>query len=299
MKRSGIILSVIIIAVLSIVMSGCSEKNGVSANVKDAGGESATPGKQMKVEFIDVGQGDSELIMLPDGKTILIDGGSKGKSDEVMAELDKQKVKSIDYLFVTHAHEDHIGGLPDIIRNYDIGSVYMQKASTNTAIFRDLLQSIKDKGETIKTIREGQLIIDDKDLKLSLQAFNEKAKTYSDMNNYSIVLRLVYGKTSYLFMGDAFTEIEKKLIADNDNLKSDVLKVSHHGSSYGSSLEFLKEVDPRYAVVSVGENNRYDHPHQETVDKLKGICDKVFYTDENGTVTSTSDGVTLTIKGAR
>lgn len=296
MKRS-VVMATILLSFMIFVF-GCQENSkALGTNGVDVGG-SASGKNQLRVTYVDVGQGDSEIVKLPDGKTILIDGGSKGKSDEVMAELNRQNIKTIDYLFITHPHEDHIGGLVEVVKKYKIGDIYMQKASTNTMVFRNFLAAIKAKGEKVKTIKEGGYLIGDKGSKLSLQSFNENLASYKELNNYSIILRLKYGSTSYLFMGDAFDSIEKKLVKSGYDIESDVLKVSHHGSRYGSYSGLLSSVRPKYSVVSVGGHNRYDHPNMATITRLKRVS-KVFMTDENGTVVSTTNGKTLTIKGAR
>lgn len=250
-----------------------------------------TPGEDLKVHFLDVGQGDSIFIELPTNETILIDASIKEASNKIINYLREEKVSKIDYVFATHPHSDHIGGMSAVIKAFDIGQIYMPKAVTTTKTYENLLLTIKDKNLKIKTAKAGNTIIDTDDLKLVVLAPNQDS--YESLNNYSIVLKLIYKEKSFLFMGDAETLSEKEITGD---VQADVLKVGHHGSRTSTSQAFLNKVNPSYAVISVGLNNDYKHPHQEVIDRLEKKNIKIYRTDQNGDIMFTTDGYNIDVK---
>lgn len=250
-----------------------------------------TPGEELKVHFLDVGQGDSIFIELPTNETILIDASIKDASDKIINYLKEEKVSKIDYVFATHPHSDHIGGMSAVIKAFDIGQIYMPKAVTTTKTYENLLLTIKDKNLKIKTAKAGNTIIDTDDLKLVVLAPNQDS--YELLNNYSIVLKLTYKEKSFLFTGDAETLSEKEITGD---VEADVLKVGHHGSRTSTSQAFLNKVNPSYAVISVGLNNDYKHPHQEVLDRLEKKNIKIYRTDQNGDIIFTTDGYNIDVK---
>ena len=250
-----------------------------------------TPGEDLKVHFLDVGQGDSIFIELPTNETILIDASIKDASDKIINYLKEEKVSKIDYVFATHPHSDHIGGMSAVIKAFDIGQIYMPKAVTTTKTYENLLLTIKDKNLKIKTAKAGNTIIDTDDLKLVVLAPNQDS--YESLNNYSIVLKLTYKEKSFLFTGDAETLSEKEITGD---VEADVLKVGHHGSRTSTSQAFLNKVNPSYAVISVGLNNDYKHPHQEVIDRLEKKNIKIYRTDQNGDIIFTTEGYNIDVK---
>lgn len=243
---------------------------------------------KLRIHFIDVGQGDSILIQFPDGETSLIDGGSRGYEDSVLQYLKRQGIKRIDYLIATHPHEDHIGGLPKLIQNLEISSVYMPKVSANTRIFEKLLAEIKDKGLKVTAAKAGMTIKDTGGVIYKVLAPN--AVSYEEINEYSVVIKLTYLNKSFLFTGDAEKVSEDEMIDGKENLSADVLKIGHHGGKTSTSKKFLERVNPQYAVISVGKQNDYGHPHEEILGRLRDRNIKVFRTDEAGTVLIQSDG---------
>lgn len=249
--------------------------------------------KQLKVSFIDVGQGDSELIQSPNGKTMLIDAGTNDTGINVINYLKQHKIKKIDVLVATHPHEDHIGGMDNVIEDFNVGKIYMPKVTTTTKSFKDVLNAIKKKGLKITIPAAGSSISFDNSVKTQVLAPN--SSKYENLNNYSIVIKMTYGEKSFLFEGDAQAESEAEMIKKGYNLRSDVLKVGHHGSESSTSPNFLKKVSPKYAVISCGKNNDYGHPHKITLQKLTAAKVQIFRTDLQGTIVITSDGNTIKV----
>ena len=244
---------------------------------------------ELRVSFIDVGQGDSEFIELPNGETLLIDAGTNETGADVVSYISSLGYTSIDYVVGTHPHEDHIGGLDDVIRTFDVESVYMPKVTADTKTFEDVLDAVDEKGLTINTAKAGVTLVDGDGLSVKMLA--PVLDEYDNTNDYSAVIRIVYDDTSFIFMGDAEQYAEDLITGDVD---SDVLKVGHHGSSTSTGEAFLERVSPSYAVISCGLGNSYGHPHTETIEKLGGI--PVFRTDEMGTIVATSDGSEISFR---
>lgn len=252
-----------------------------------------TPDGDMSVHFLDVGQGDCSLIIMPTGETMLIDTSTKDQADVILEYIDYYKIKKIDYLVLTHPHADHIGSAPKIISSLDIGTVMMPDATTNTRIFEQTLNAIDAKNLEITIPKPGD------EFKLgeaSITILGPVDNT-DDLNNMSIVLRLDYGKTSFLFTGDAEHYSESLMLSKHkaSAFKADVLKIGHHGSSTSTSSKFLSAIDPDYAVISCGKDNSYGHPHTETIKNFqkKGIT--YFRTDEQGNIVFSSDGKSVTV----
>lgn len=246
----------------------------------------------LKVHYIDVGQGDSILIQTPNGKNMLIDAGTNESSNTVTSYLSNLGITQLDIIAGTHPHEDHIGGMDAVINMFKIGKVYMPKATATTKTFEDVITAINNKGLSITTPVPGTTVDLDSSVKLEILAPNEDA--YEELNNYSIVFKLTYGSKSFLFTGDAEDVSEKEMLSKGYDLKADVLKVGHHGSSSSTSDAFLSAVNPQYAVISVGKDNDYGHPAVSTMDKLKAKGIAVYRTDENGTIVATCDGTSIT-----
>jgi competence protein ComEC len=244
----------------------------------------------LKVNYLDVGQGDSEFIELPNGQTMLIDAGNPENGAGIVDYIKGLGCSKIDYLIATHPHADHIGGMATVVNSFDIGMIYMPKVSTTTKTFEGLLTSIQKKGLKVNTAKSGINLIKNGNLIVDMIA--PVGTSYSDLNQYSAVIKITYGNNSFLFMGDAGATAEGQITAD---VKADVLKVGHHGSSTATSDSFLKKASPKYAVIEVGKGNSYGHPTAATLLKLKNIGAAVYRTDEAGTILFTSDGKTITI----
>lgn len=243
----------------------------------------------LRVNYIDVGQGDSEFIEFPNGETMLIDAGTNESGQTVVNYIKSLGYTSVDYVIGTHPHEDHIGGLDDVINSFDIGKIYMPKVTTDTKTFEDVLDAVENKNLTINTAKSGVVITETDDFSVKIVA--PVSEQYDDLNNYSAVVKISYKDNSFLFTGDAEELSENQI---TDDISADVLKAGHHGSSTSSSDKFLDRVCPSTVVISCGEDNSYGHPHKETIEKLNSRNIKYYRTDINGTVVATSDGSTIT-----
>ena len=237
------------------------------------------------IHFVDVGQGDCILIS-KNNEHVLIDAGNNEDGPLLVEYFKELGIKKFKFVIATHAHEDHIGGIDNVINNFELGHYYMPDVITTTKTFEDVLDALLAKKKAFETPNIGDKF------KLSDTEFEVLylGSDKSDLNNTSIVLKLTYKNTTYLFMGDATDKVEKILINEGKDLESDVLKVGHHGSQYSSTAAFLKQVSPRYAVIQVGQDNDYDHPKQITIDKLEKLKTLTYRTDKHGTIILTSDG---------
>lgn len=253
--------------------------------------ESAFQKGMLNVHFLDVGQGDSIFIELPDEKTMLIDAGENYHGEGIKNYIGDCGYSRIDYLVATHPHADHIGSMPYIVRNMDIGSVYMPKAAANTKTYENLLESISKKGLKITSAKAGLTIAEESDYTINVVA--PVTIDESNLNNSSAVIKLTYKDNTFLFTGDAEKKELETITAD---ISADVLKVGHHGSTTSTTEEFLDEVNPSYAVISVGEDNSYGHPHKETLDLLEAFNCEIYRTDFDQTVVFSSDGKTISVK---
>lgn len=243
----------------------------------------------LTVHYLDVGQGDSEFIELPNGECMLIDAGTAEYGDDIVSEIEELGYDSIDYLVATHPHADHIGGMQTVIDSIDVENIYMPRASTNTKTYENLLTSISNSGLKINTARAGKTIIDDGAVKAEF--LSPISESYAELNNYSCVMKLTYNSSSFLFMGDAEKEVEEEIIAQSYSKSDcDVLKVGHHGSRYSSNDAFLRAVTPEIAVISCGKGNTYNHPHTQAIERLQNAGAKIYRTDKLGEIIITTIG---------
>ncbi|NPV51931.1 MAG: MBL fold metallo-hydrolase [Firmicutes bacterium] len=249
----------------------------------------ASPGLPvLSVHFIDVGQGDSILVKVRDGKTMLVDGGDTDAGARVVNYLKKQKVRQIDVMVATHPHLDHIGGLIQVLTEFPVKGVYDSGMVHTTRTFERYLTLIDKKNIPFKLARRGQVI----DLGSSVRAriLSPAEPLPEDANNCSVVMRIEYGNIALLLVGDAEAAAEGEMISSHQPLSAQVLKVGHHGSRTSSATIFLDEVKPEVAIISCGAGNPYGHPHPGTIAALGARGVKIYRTDVNGTIVVETDG---------
>lgn len=251
-------------------------------------------GSGVSVHVIDVGQGESILVQTPSGN-VLIDAGENDQGAVVMDYLKSQGVSSIDYFVGTHPHSDHIGGMDTVIEQMDVKNVVMsdipESIMPTTKSFRDVLLAIQNKGLEITVVEPGDTF-EAGDTRFEVLA---PLKDYDELNDISVVLKMTYGNTSFLFPGDAEKDSEKDMVDAGADLSADVLVVGHHGSSTSSTKSFLNAVSPAYAAISCGKDNSYNHPNEKTLEKLEERNVKIYRTDEDGTVVFVSDGENISV----
>lgn len=266
--------------------------NKVFKEIQFALGIDFSESTDLEVHFIDVGQGDSILIK-QGGSSMLIDAGDNGYGKTVVNYLNANNIQKLDYVIGTHPHADHIGGLDDVINTFDIGKVIMPKVTSNTKTFEDVITAIRNKGLKITTPVVGDTF-ELEGAKFTILGPN--SEKYGNLNNYSVVVKLEYGENSFLFTGDVEALAEKEVLDNGLNIKADVLKVAHHGSDTSNTDVFLNKVNPKYAVIQVGENNRYKHPDNIVLERLKARNITTYRNDLNGTVLAISDGNIISFK---
>ncbi len=247
----------------------------------------------LDVHFIDVGQGDATLIMTPEGKAMLIDTGEASAKDDLIAYIQSTGVSTIEYLVLTHPHSDHIGGATAILNAFTVNHVMMSDAETDTFTFLRLLEAIDSKNIDV--------ILPKAEDTYPLGGANITClgplQTYSSLNEMSLVLRLDYGKTAFLFTGDAEKRAEEDMLQrySLSEFRADVLKIGHHGSSSSTSESFLAAVAPSYGIILCGDQNDYGHPHKETLHTLENANVTLLRTDRDGTIVLTSNGDKVTL----
>lgn len=285
MKKLKSIKSFIIL-LLALLFAGCTPQ---AEEIK------TLPSGMLEVHFLDVGQADCSLIKLPTGENILVDGGNRDDKDYIEDYLKKQDVKHIDAVIATHPHEDHIGSLKDVLRFVETSTIFLPDAEADTLVYTNLLYAIEEQNvEEIRVTKPMKIEYGEAELDIIAPL-----KQYNDLNNSSIVFKMTYGETSFLFTGDIEKEAEKDILSSDKYIKSDVLKVAHHGSKTSSTEEFLKKVDPKISVIQVGLNNEYGLPSDSVIKRLMEITSELYRTDENKEIIIYSDGKTLTVETAQ
>ncbi len=288
MKNKHHILLLSFFILIIFIISGCDSESllpyadSQNTPVKDA---------SLTVSFIDAGQGDATLIECL-GEAMLIDASIYSQRDNITSYIADRGIKELKYCVATHPHSDHIGGMSQIILNFDVDTLVYPLCESDSSGMNYVLDACDERGvsylnpDPLDTLTLGSATI----TVLSPEAYAD----YDNINNNSLVLKLDYEDVSFLFMGDAETEVERELLSKDYDLNADVLKAGHHGSSTSSSAEFVNEVTPSVAVISCGKNNDYGHPHRETVNTFSNRDIEMYRTDQLSTIIAESDGKSIT-----
>ncbi len=251
----------------------------------------------LEVHFLDVGQGDATFIEAPGGTQVLIDGGPGSAVLRELGDAVGFFDRDIDLLIATHPDMDHIGGLVDVLARYEIKTILITENENDTPVAEAFTDAVSKEGATVLYARRGQVFdlgAGDAGSTTLMILFPDREVSGLESNTSSIVARLSYGSTDFMLTGDSPIAIEEYLVSlYGTQLESEVLKAGHHGSRTSTAATFVAAVDPEYAVISAGKDNRYGHPHQEVVDILQGAGTMVKNTAEEGSVTFFSDGVSL------
>ena len=250
-------------------------------NAQDASQEGST----FEIHFIDVGQGDAALVLC-DGQAMLIDGGESSASSKIYSYLKSHGVDYLDYIVATHVHSDHVGGLSGALNYAAAGTAFCPDTEYDSRAFQSFVEYLDQQGRKITVPQAGDTF----SLGSSMVQILGPQRDYENINDTSVVLKISYGKTAFLFTGDAERTAEADILDAGYDLSATVLKVGHHGSDTSTSYPFLREIMPQYAVISVGEGNSYGHPNENLLSRLRDAGVKVYRTDLQGTILCTSDG---------
>ncbi|EHK2344732.1 MBL fold metallo-hydrolase [Clostridium perfringens] len=246
---------------------------------------------ELMISYMDVGQGDAAYIKV-NGNDILIDAGPRSNSKELLEQLKAKNIDDFELVIATHPHEDHIGGMVDVFKEYEVKAFYSPKITHTTKTYENLVKAVKDEGLKTKELKGGMVI--DLGEGAKFEVFTPQKSEYEELNDYSPIMKLSFGDTSYLFTGDAQKLAEEEALAKYKNsLDSDVIKFGHHGSSSSSSNAFIEAVSPKYGIISCAKDNKYGHPHRETLDIIKKYNIKTFRTDTDGEIILTSYGKSI------
>jgi len=281
---------ILVLLFFSVAGAGCTG----TLNANPSGSRVADNSGKLSVYFLDVGQGDSELLVFSN-RTILIDAGETDMGDRVVSDLKRLGVTRIDLLVATHPHSDHIGGMQKVLAAFPVGEVLDTGLPSSSPIYEQFLKTIDKKHIPYTLAEQGQTLDVDPALRI-LVLSPPKERFGDDPNQNSIVLRISYGTINILLTGDIGGEAEKALTKTGYALDAQILKVGHHGSEYSTSPAFLARVHPEVAVIEVGKDNPYGHPHDKTLKNLDHAGVSVYRTDRDGTVLVRTDGISYSVK---
>lgn len=254
-------------------------------------------GKVLQVHFLNIGEGDSILIRTPGGKSYLIDAGPRSAKKIIPPYLKSIGVEKLDGVIISHSHMDHIGGIPTVLDAFPVGTVYSSGRFHEAFFTQELLEQIEKKGIKMVRLRAGDTVDVEPEIKVSvLNPPKDWPEDKGSLNNYSVVVRLSYGDVDFMLVGDAEVRAEKEILKLAGPFESEFLKVGHHGSESSTGDAFLAAVKPLWAVISVREPNKFEHPHAPTLNKLKAGNITILRTDKDGTIVVTTDGKKVQIK---
>lgn len=283
-KKNPLLALVIVLVAVALLIWQSAEDGKNTVTV---------PMDGLYVHYIDVGQGDSELVCC-NGEYMLIDAGEPEAADAVLEYLDRHGIDKLDYLVCTHSHSDHCGGLDAVVESLEVGTVFTSPYAGDSPSYEIFTDAVYDAGLELTVPELGE------SYRLGEASFSfiGPVEDYDNTNDDSLVMRLEYGDTSFLFTGDMTAKAEKDLINDGASLRCDVLKVGHHGSSGSSCYQFLYEAQPGIGVISCEKGNSYGHPHEETLSRLDDADVTVYRTDLEGSIVIFSDGMKVERKAA-
>ncbi|MBQ1615413.1 MAG: MBL fold metallo-hydrolase [Selenomonas sp.] len=306
-NKLGMILGLVLL--ITSLLTGCGTQNAANqpAAQNEEKAASASKNNELTVTMLDVGQGDAILIKTAE-QTVLIDTSDLDEQEKLRAELKKAQVKRIDKLILTHPHADHIGGVDGVVlKDYEVGEVYDNGMPSKSKVYLNYMKKLKQKNIPRHALTAGDVLdlgggVSFKVLSPPKDVVEKGSKSTDnhDPNNESVVGKLIFGKFSMMFTGDAEQQAEKVMV-DNfaGDLRSTLLKAGHHGSKTSSSAAFLRAVQPEGVLISCGAGNDYGHPHKQTMKKYQSLKLKIYETDLNGTIVVTSDGKSYKIKPER
>ena len=259
---------------------------GLFSNLTPSPDQPILNDQPLRIHFLDVGQGDSALIELPTGQLMLIDAGTASSGAKIVSYIKALGYEKIDFVVATHPHDDHIGGMPEVFRNFLIGEVWAPKVSHTTLTFERFLDSVEAKGLTIRTAENGKQILSAGPLLINVVS-PQVNTTYTDLNDWSAVVSITYGDIVILFTGDAGAA----QILAGYNQHVDILKVGHHGSATSTNASLVAALTPTHAIISCGVGNTYGHPTEEALQALESS--NVYRTDLQGTIVAESNGIDI------
>jgi|WetSurMetagenome_2_1015567.scaffolds.fasta_scaffold09230_6 competence protein ComEC len=286
MKKFVMITIPLILCIILTFSCCCTNSHKVIAPVSN----SNLTGN-LTITYIDVGQGDSELIISPSGKTMLIDAGESEQSSKIVSVMKKQSVVSFNDVVMTHPHSDHIGGIFYIISNYPVYQIIDSGYPHTTKTYANILDLIDKRNISYRVVRNGDVL--DFDPNVKVEVSNPQNTWFENINDNSVVLKITYGDVSFLLPGDAEGDAEKVYATQLDHI--DILKVGHHGSKTSTSDYLLNKIYPDVSIISVGKDNSYGHPSIITLNKLAKSHSEIYRTDVNGDITITTDGNTYSV----
>mgnify|MGYP001559267079 CR=1 FL=1 len=249
----------------------------------------------LEIDVLDIGQGDAILIQTPTRARVLIDGGRDTTVSKKIAEELPFWERTIDVMILTHPDLDHVGGLPDVLRRYRVGAILLTEVEKDLPAYQEFLARAREEDIPLQYVYAGDSLRLGPDLVLAIFAPEKGTIDSEDLNNFSIVAKLMHNKRSFLFTGDAEDKGERRMIAGGADLSADVLKLGHHGSRYSSSAVFFKSVGARAGLISAGAHNSYGHPHPDVLKRMADASMTAYRTDTQGTIEIISDGEFLTI----